>query len=266
MIIHLPLGFDSKMWEGHEAIFTEKWIISHVRVHTIKTNARYLSAKIDVLPIRGLYGEEGRSIRIGSIWDHLFIEKHIWLERGYARWRVFFGPEVIRDVLSIASSFPPEAKFESYDVYYDRLAKPLKKIETPLWNELRELDFHPVHEPDLQLADEFARSWVRTEEFLGQALPPSTSKDCLLNFVSELRRDGYDRKLRAGQSLFAFTVSRSRRHGLRPDQPWIAFSFHDSVMDVTICERHKRWACTLEPTVSSGVIAALRHLLKHPIT
>jgi hypothetical protein len=176
-----------------------------------------------------------------------------------------FEPDVIQEVLSIASSFPPEANIEAYDVYYDALVQPLKKVETPLRDELKASDLYPLREPDLQLADDFARSWIRIEEFFGRALPPSAWKDYLLDFVRQLRRDGYDRKLRAGQSLFAFTVSRSRRHGLRPDQPWIAFLFHDSVMEMIICEHHKRWTCTLGPLVSPGVIAALRHLLKHPI-
>jgi hypothetical protein len=265
MVTHLSLGFDSKLWEGSTAIFREKWIISHVRVHTIRTRERGLLAKLDVIPIRGLYGEEGPATSIGSIWEHLFIDEHIWLGRGYCGWRLFFEPELIQQVLSIASSFPPEASFEAYDTYYDVLVQPLNKVETPLCNQLRASDIDPPREPDVQLADDFARTWVRIEEFFGQALSPSAWKDYLLAFVSQLRRGGYDRKLRAGKSSFAFTVSRSRRHGLRPDQPWISFLFHDSVMDMMICEYHKRWACTLGPLVSPGVTAALRHLLKHPI-
>lgn len=48
-----------------------------------------------------------------------------------------------------------------------------------------------------------------------------------------MRERGYDRTLRAGQSLLTFIVSRSRRHGLRADQPRIVFDFHDNGMDVT---------------------------------
>ncbi len=36
--------------------------------------------------------------------------------------------------------------------------------------------------------------------------------------IAELRQRGYDRRLRAGQSLGRFVLSRSREHGLRPAQ------------------------------------------------
>ena len=39
-------------------------------------------------------------------------------------------------------------------------------------------------------------------------------------------------KLRAGQSLFALVVSRSRLHGLRPDQPSVCFWLHEGLMDI----------------------------------
>ena len=263
MVTHLHLRFDSKLWEGRKAIFREKWIISHVRVHTIRTNEGCLSAKLDVIPIRGLYGKEGPSTGIGNIWEYLFIDEDIWLAKGYCAWRLFFEPEVIQEVLSIASSFPSGAKFEPYDIYYDALVQPLNKVEIPVWDGPAQ-DI-PLREPDEQVADDFARSWVRIEQLFEQVLQPSAWKDDLLGFVRQLRHDGYDRKLRAGQSLFAFTVSRSRRHGLRPDQPWIVFHFHDSLMDMTLGKYNKQWTCTLEPLVSPAVIAALRHLLKHPI-
>lgn len=264
MVGHLALGFDSKLWEGCRAIFREKWIISHVRVHTIRTNERGLLARLDVVPTRGLYGKEGPATSIGSTWDYLFIDKHIWLEKSYCAWRLFFEPEVIEKVLSIASSFPPEAKFEPYDIYYDALVQPLNEVELPLCDDPEAWDI-PLREPNEAVADDFVRSWVGIEQFFGQILQPCTWKDCLLDFVNQLRRDGYDRKLRAGQSLFAFTVSRSRRHGLRPDQPWIAFQFHDRVMDMTIGKYNEQWTCSLEPVVSPAVITALSHLLKHPI-
>jgi hypothetical protein len=91
MVTHLPLGFDSKLWEGRKAIFREKWIISQVRVHTIRTRESGLFAKLDVIPIRGLYGK-APATSIGSIWNHLFIDEHIWLERGYFCWRLLLNP------------------------------------------------------------------------------------------------------------------------------------------------------------------------------
>ncbi len=41
--------------------------------------------------------------------------------------------------------------------------------------------------------------------------------------VPEMRRSGYDHTLRAGQSMYALIVFRSRRHGLRKGHPHISF-------------------------------------------
>ncbi|HVU14778.1 MAG TPA: hypothetical protein VHD90_26060 [Phototrophicaceae bacterium] len=45
----------------------------------------------------------------------------------------------------------------------------------------------------------------------------------MLDLMRELRQRGYDRQFRAGQSLWRFILSRSRQHGLRPDQPLLIF-------------------------------------------
>jgi hypothetical protein len=45
----------------------------------------------------------------------------------------------------------------------------------------------------------------------------------LRDLILQLREAGYDRSLRAGQSMTSFVVSRSRTHGLRDDQPSIVF-------------------------------------------
>ena len=54
----------------------------------------------------------------------------------------------------------------------------------------------------------------------------------ILDLIAALRQIGYDRKLRAGQSLDAFVVSRSRKHGLRPEQPSVGFHIHEGKMRV----------------------------------
>jgi hypothetical protein len=40
-----------------------------------------------------------------------------------------------------------------------------------------------------------------------------------------MRSKGFERTLRAGQSLYTLVLSRSRRHGLRENQNSISFSF-----------------------------------------
>ena len=49
----------------------------------------------------------------------------------------------------------------------------------------------------------------------------------VVEFIVILRYAGYDRLLRAGQSVDTFIVSRSRKHGLRPEQPSIGFNLRD---------------------------------------
>lgn len=79
---------------------------------------------------------------------------------------------------------------------------------------------------------EFLQSWDKIEQFyngntfgLQELVPP---------FLAELRRAGYDRKLRAGQSMWTLVLSRSRRHGLRADQPCVRFEFQsrEGIMDI----------------------------------
>jgi hypothetical protein len=53
-------------------------------------------------------------------------------------------------------------------------------------------------------------------------------------FIAALRDKGYDRSLRAGQSMMSLIVSRSRRHGLRMNQPRIAFCFGNKGMTAHI--------------------------------
>ena len=52
--------------------------------------------------------------------------------------------------------------------------------------------------------------------------------------MAEMRKRGYDRQLRAGQSMERLIVSRARNHGLRPDQACIIFSIQEVGMHVVL--------------------------------
>ena len=78
---------------------------------------------------------------------------------------------------------------------------------------------------------EFLHSWNWVEGFYIKSFH-FPSRPQVLQFLQKLRLDGYDRKLRAGQSMWTFFVSRSRRHGLRHGQPRVSFEFHDTGMNV----------------------------------
>jgi hypothetical protein len=82
------------------------------------------------------------------------------------------------------------------------------------------------YEQSRGIEGEFLNSWCHVEEFY-QGIPRPFALQ-VLNLIRQLRGAGYERTLRAGTSLFSLLVSRSRRHGLRPDQPCIVFSFGDA--------------------------------------
>ena len=78
---------------------------------------------------------------------------------------------------------------------------------------------------------EFILSWDFVERFYREAanLPQSSA---ILKMIAEMRGRGYDHTLRAGQSMYTFIVARSRRQGLKANQPLIAFEFRKDGMDL----------------------------------
>lgn len=87
------------------------------------------------------------------------------------------------------------------------------------WLEIGKLaDFYEAGKP---LEGEFLESWGWIEGFYED----HPQRDAVLQFIEALRDEGYDSVLRAGQSMWSFIVSRSRRHGLRQGQPHIVFDF-----------------------------------------
>ena len=77
------------------------------------------------------------------------------------------------------------------------------------------------------MQDQLMASWDGAEYLFADLFARCAYKNQVLEFLKQLRRAGYGRKLRAGPSLDMFIVSRSRRHGLRPDQAAVVFRFHD---------------------------------------
>jgi hypothetical protein len=110
---------------------------------------------------------------------------------------------------------------------------------------------------------DFIHSWDQVETFYGQ-FPKWTS---VLSFLSELRRGGYDRKLRAGTSMGTFIVSRSRRLGLRAEQPSVGFCFNaeGSLMDVAAKNYEGVSASGIPIALSNQVNDALERLANQPI-
>ena len=77
---------------------------------------------------------------------------------------------------------------------------------------------------------EFLASWDHMEGFYRESMKGYMEIDPVLDLMKDLREKGYDETLRAGQSLSTLMLSRSRRHGLRPEQKFIAISFPEKGM------------------------------------
>lgn len=79
---------------------------------------------------------------------------------------------------------------------------------------------------DPTLEAELAVSWDMMVRFYERALADTGWEYLapLRDVVVGLRTAGYDRELRAGQSMHTFIVSRSRVHGMQDDHAWVALS------------------------------------------
>jgi len=75
------------------------------------------------------------------------------------------------------------------------------------------------------IEEEFSQSWGWMEQYFANL---SSKEDWdwikpICGLIGELRRQGYDRQFRAGQSMYLFVLSRSRHHGLRRGMSYIKF-------------------------------------------
>ncbi len=87
------------------------------------------------------------------------------------------------------------------------------------------------------------------------------------DLVVQLREAGYDRSLRAGQSLMNFIVSRSRDHGMRDGQPSVMFQPARAQLTVSSTlggGRKLKLAYSDEP--DPQLLALLDELVAQPIT
>jgi hypothetical protein len=87
------------------------------------------------------------------------------------------------------------------------------------------LPFAAHYEQGRPVEGEFLESWNAIERFYLSFERWPAAQSQVLPFISQLRRKGYDKVLRAGQSMTTLVLSRSRRHGLRHGQPRVAIEF-----------------------------------------
>jgi hypothetical protein len=106
---------------------------------------------------------------------------------------------------------------------------------------------------------EFMSSWDKIETFYQRLSYPFAS--LVQEFIRSIRHHGYDRELRVGQSLWNMIVSRSRRHGLRRDQAYVCFNFHEKQMDIeSTIGSSKQTLSNQSIAFTSGIEALLKQL------
>ncbi len=80
---------------------------------------------------------------------------------------------------------------------------------------------------------EFIESWKSIKRFYSgfpeHSLP---NKDKIIELINALINQGFDKTIRAGQSLTTLMLSKSRRHGLSEHQPFLAFEFRSESVHI----------------------------------
>jgi hypothetical protein len=118
---------------------------------------------------------------------------------------------------------------------------------------------------------EFSESWDHIEKFYAHQINWFHNAQWLkpiFGLIAELRKRGYDKKLRAGQGMMRFQLSRSREHGLRLGQPMLGFAIQpDKGMEVVYYESpHPAIEFKAETVeITPEIEDLLTRLLSHPI-
>ncbi len=116
------------------------------------------------------------------------------------------------------------------------------------------------------LKGEFIESWNNIERFYGQFDDRFKTKKLVINLIRELRQKGFDETLRAGQSVYIFMVSRSRRHGLVVGQNFIKFVFNREEDEMTVNDSAGQQILSGEIKFSTKLEAVLNNISKEEIS
>lgn len=76
-----------------------------------------------------------------------------------------------------------------------------------------------------------ALSWNSIERFYSE-VHSFNQRPEVLRLIAQMRKRGFDKTLRAGQSMYTFIVSRARHHGWL--KSYIAFDFFENKMDIQV--------------------------------
>ncbi len=124
---------------------------------------------------------------------------------------------------SVAKNEEVAEVFSRFLIKKEKLSSLSKEFNWIISNDLVQ-----AYENGNGIEGEFIDSWNNITSFYKNINEEYT--DDVLSFISDLRSKGFDKTLRAGQSLYTFILSKSRRHGLTENQKYLAFSFQKDKM------------------------------------
>ncbi|CAM1340047.1 hypothetical protein [Tenacibaculum amylolyticum] len=106
---------------------------------------------------------------------------------------------------------------------FEKTIPSLLKKESP---ELAFCELAYYYEKGEGIKGEFIKSWDEIEIYYREY--PDSNRPFTgdaLKLIQEMRNEGLDEVLRAGQSLWFFLISRERRHGIANNRPYVQINF-----------------------------------------
>lgn len=157
---------------------------------------------------------------------------------------------------------------------YKRIGKIIKKwvfektIPSVLKIEFPELTFNELadyYEKGEGIKGEFIKSWDEIEMYYREY--PDSNRPFTgdaLRLIEELRNEGFDEVLRAGQSLWFFLLSRERRYGIADNRSYVQINFlGENKMVVKIIEDYEEEYAVESEVKYKGVLEKIiQELLK----
>ena len=113
---------------------------------------------------------------------------------------------------------------------------------------------------------EFIESWNNIEKFYSRFDDHFKTKMLVIDLIRELRQKGFDERLRAGQSLYHFILSRSRRHGLISGQIFLKLVFNTEKNDMFVRDSVGQQILSGEIEFSTKLETILNNISKEEIS
>lgn len=167
--------------------------------------------------------------------------------------------------------------FEIFSIDVKRLGEIIlnwvfkKLMPSRMQTQFPEIEFGELakyYENDEGIKGEFIQSWDSIQKFYSEYFSDEskTLEKDVLRLIKEMRDVKLDEKLRAGQSLWFFILSRSRRHGLKENSPYIQITFRgDNQMTIKSHFNGKETSLDSEVKYEGYLQDSIKKLLKEKI-